>query len=73
MVDKLTMEQLRAFEVPQGSLTVWWIGQAGFFLKTPQGVLVVMDPYLSNCCEKEGESLGLDARRQVPAPLTPVT
>ncbi|MCH2596664.1 MAG: MBL fold metallo-hydrolase [Pirellulales bacterium] len=71
MADKLTMEQLRAFEVPQGSLTVWWIGQAGFFIKTPQGVLIVIDPYLSNVCEKAGQSMGFDGSRRVPAPMTP--
>jgi len=71
MAEKLTMEQLRAFEVPSGSLTVWWIGQGGFFLKSPQGVLVVLDPYLSDFCEKEGQRMGMDARRRVPAPLTP--
>ena len=29
-----------------GSIAVWWLGQSGFLIKSPSGVLVV-DPYLS--------------------------
>ena len=70
MID-LTMEQLRAFQVPSGTLTVWWLGQASFLLKSPKGTLVTIDPYLSNACKTDGERYGLDADRRVPPPITP--
>jgi L-ascorbate 6-phosphate lactonase len=34
-------------EAPRpGSMTVWWLGQSGFLIKSPSGVLII-DPYLS--------------------------
>ena len=38
--------------VPQGSVGVWWLGQAGFAFKTPAGKIVYVDPYLSDACER---------------------
>ncbi|MDD4890857.1 MAG: MBL fold metallo-hydrolase [Phycisphaerae bacterium] len=35
------------------SAVVWWLGQAGFALKTPAGEVVLVDPYLSDSCERE--------------------
>jgi L-ascorbate 6-phosphate lactonase len=32
---------------------VWWLGQAGFAVKTPAGEVVLVDPYLSDSCERE--------------------
>jgi L-ascorbate 6-phosphate lactonase len=37
----------------RGSVVVWWLGQAGFALKTPTGQVVLVDPYLSDSCERE--------------------
>jgi L-ascorbate metabolism protein UlaG (beta-lactamase superfamily) len=34
-------------------------------------VLIVIDPYLSNSCQADGERLGINAARQVPVPITP--
>jgi L-ascorbate 6-phosphate lactonase len=45
---------------------LWWLGQAGFALKTPAGAVVLVDPYLSDSCEREH---GL--KRLSPAPLEP--
>jgi len=67
----LTRQQLRDFRVPAGSLTLWWLGQAGFIVKSPGGKLVAIDPYLSNSCRAVGEQLGFDMDRMVPAPLFP--
>jgi L-ascorbate 6-phosphate lactonase len=41
---ELTMAVLREQPVPQGSLAVWWLGQASFLIKSPGGVLVALDP-----------------------------
>ena len=34
---KITMAELREFRVPDGALAGWWLGQAGFLLKSPGG------------------------------------
>jgi len=39
-------------QIAPGSVGVFFLGQAGFILKTPAGKLIAVDPYLSNCCER---------------------
>lgn len=46
------VEKVHALQVPQGSVGVIFLGQAGFLLKSPEGRLMAIDPYLSNCCER---------------------
>lgn len=68
----LTLSELRSFPIPTGTLTVWWLGQSGYFLKSPRGKLVVIDPYLSNACKEEnGDRYGTTADRRIPAPMRP--
>lgn len=38
--------------VPENSVAIWWLGQAGFVFKTPAGKVVYLDPYLSNAVER---------------------
>lgn len=38
--------------VSEGSVGVFFLGQAGFIFKTPSGQLAAADPYLSDCCER---------------------
>ena len=64
------MAQLQDFQVPQNALTMWWLGQSGFIVKSPAGKLIVIDPYLSNLCKLDGDRYGLDADRRVPAPIS---
>jgi len=33
-------------------LGVFFLGQAGFLLKTAEGKLIAIDPYLSDCCQR---------------------
>lgn len=47
MVQKIT-----ALRVPDNGLGVFFMGQAGFLLKSPNGSLLGIDLYLSNCCER---------------------
>jgi L-ascorbate 6-phosphate lactonase len=70
-VQTLSPEQLRRHRVPAGSLTLWWLGQAGFLLKSPAGKLVAVDPYLSNSCKAIGDRAGINMDRLIPAPLLP--
>ena len=62
----VTIHELERFCVPPGRITLWWLGQAGFLVKTPAGKLVAIDPYLSNSCQAIGEQLGFDMDRLVP-------
>ncbi|HLA85768.1 MAG TPA: MBL fold metallo-hydrolase [Thermoguttaceae bacterium] len=39
-------------DVPDRSLALWWLGQAGFVFKTPGGKVVYVDPYLSDAVER---------------------
>lgn len=44
--------RLITLNVPQGSLAVCFIGQAGVIIKTPAGELAGIDLYLSDCCNR---------------------
>ncbi len=67
----LTMQQLRNHRVPARSVTLWWLGQSGFIVKSPGGTIVAVDPYLSNSCKAIGEQAGFDMDRLVPPPMDP--
>ena len=45
-------QKITTARVPAGSVGVFFLGQAGFVLKTPSGTLIAVDPYLSDCCER---------------------
>ena len=38
-------DEILASEVPEGSVRMWWLAQAGFAFKTPGGKIVYADPY----------------------------
>jgi len=67
----LSLKELRQFPVPTGSLAVWWLGQAGFLLKSPDGVLAALDPYLSDSCGPATREMGFNFYRAYPPPLPP--
>lgn len=67
----MTMTELRRFPVPEGALAVWWLGQAGFLLKSPGGVLAALDPYLSDSCGPATREMGFNFHRAYPPPLPP--
>ena len=45
-------QKITTARIPAGSVGVFFLGQAGFVLKTPAGTLIAVDPYLSDCCER---------------------
>ena len=49
------MKQIKAHRVPRKSVTIWWLGQAGFMVKTPGDKIAVIDPFLSNSCKAIGQ------------------
>jgi L-ascorbate 6-phosphate lactonase len=44
--------EIQASEVPEASVRMWWLGQAGFAFKTPAGRIVYADPYLSDAVQR---------------------
>lgn len=63
------METVQTTQVPEGGLGVFFLGQAGFLLKTPAGERIAIDPYLSNCCQRHFGFKRLMARLVEPAEL----
>ena len=64
--------QINGFRPPEGKIAVWWLGQSGFVVKTPQYCLVT-DPYLSTTLEDLTRDLGPEMRhvRMMPVPVAP--
>jgi L-ascorbate 6-phosphate lactonase len=46
------MNNVKAIRVEKNTLAIFWLGQAGFLIKTPKGSLIAIDPYLSDYCEQ---------------------
>ena len=67
----LTLQQVRAHITPPGNVTLWWLGQSGFIIRSPGGIVLALDPYLSNSCKEIGDKNGFDMDRLVPPPLMP--
>lgn len=67
----LTLQQIRTHNTPRNAVTLWWLGQAGFIIKSPGGHVAALDPYLSNSCKAVGDQHGLDFDRLLPPPMTP--
>jgi L-ascorbate 6-phosphate lactonase len=65
------MKSVRNYRVEKGSVALWWLGQMGFLMKTPEGTVLAVDAYLTNSCQKLGESLGLNLARRVPVFIEP--
>ena len=57
-------------QVEPGGLGIWWIGQAGFVLKSP-GQIIYIDPYLSTYAEKKTAGKPNEHVRINPAPMKP--
>jgi L-ascorbate 6-phosphate lactonase len=53
---------------PSGSLVVWWLGQSGFLIKSPHGLLAV-DLYLSEHLTKKYETTSRPHVRMTRAPV----
>lgn len=63
------MREIREFDVPRGSVALWWLGQNGYIFKTAEGTLAGVDLYLTDSCA--GLVPGLDLRRRVPVLIAP--
>ena len=55
----------------ENRLSIFWLGQAGFALKTNQGKTIIIDPYLSEYVMRSIPQEGLGFKRLMPTPCTP--
>src|SRR5262249_33338724 len=66
------MAAIRQHRVERRSAALWWLGQNGFLVKSPRGVLFSIDAYLTNYVQKvHGVRDGLDLERRVPVYIEP--
>jgi len=61
-------ETIASLKVDRRSLGVFWLGQAGYVLKTSRNQLIYIDAYLTNMCESLPGG-GVAAKRLIPSPL----
>jgi L-ascorbate 6-phosphate lactonase len=65
------MRAIREFAVPANGLGIWFLGQNGFILKDPSGILTGIDLYLSNSCARLYSNLPFRLDRQLPVFIEP--
>ncbi|MHB8279346.1 MAG: MBL fold metallo-hydrolase [Candidatus Humimicrobiaceae bacterium] len=46
------VDKIKEVIIPEGSIGIWWLGQAGFIIKMSSGEVIIIDVYLSDCCER---------------------
>lgn len=63
------MDEIRQAAVPAGAVAIWWLGQSSYVFKSAGGMVVGVDPYLTDSCASLDE--GVDLRRQVPILIEP--
>ncbi len=57
---------------PSDGYSLWFLGQNSFVLKAPDGMVIAVDPYLSDYCATRGKSrLPTPKSRLFPPPLLP--
>ncbi|NBK90486.1 MBL fold metallo-hydrolase [bacterium 1XD21-13] len=60
------MERVGRTEVKQGEAAIFWLGQAGFLIKTAKGRQIAIDPYFSDCVQRLIPEKGLGFKRLMP-------
>lgn len=62
------MRRVEQTSVPEGKVAIFWLGQAGFLLKTHQRHTVMIDPYFSDYVERLFPEMGQGFKRLTPPP-----
>ncbi len=62
------MQSVKQAQVPPQQVAIFWLGQAGFLLKTHQGHTLVIDPYLSDTVERLFPEMAPGFKRLSPPP-----
>jgi L-ascorbate 6-phosphate lactonase len=65
------MSGIREFSVPGDAIAVWYLGQNGFILKAPDGLLIGIDLYLTNSCASKFADRPYRLDRQLPVFIEP--
>ncbi len=65
------MRTIRAFEVSEDTVAIWFMGQNGFLLKDARGPLIGIDLYLTNSCAATFAGLPFRLDRQLPVFIEP--
>jgi len=65
------MNEIRQTAVPAGAACMWWLGQSSYIFKSPAGVVMGVDLYLTDSCAFIDEAKIVDLRRQVPVLVEP--
>lgn len=60
------MERVEHTTVKQGEAAIFWLGQAGFLIKTASGRQIAIDPYFSDCVQRLIPEEGLGFKRLMP-------
>jgi len=63
------MRAIRECRVPSGTAAIWWLGQNGYIFKSPEGVTLGVDLYLTDSCRNLNPALNL--ARRVPVFIEP--
>ncbi len=72
MNPSLTARDFRTADVPQNGFVMWFLGQNSFVLKSPGGLVVAIDPYLSDWCATRGLTKErVERSRLYPPPFEP--
>lgn len=71
IMNSLSLAAIKRHPTLLGTITLWWLGQAGFIFKSPAGKHIALDPYLTNSCKAIGEQADFDMDRLLPPPLPP--
>ncbi|MGV8139662.1 MAG: MBL fold metallo-hydrolase [Mangrovibacterium sp.] len=46
------IEKIKQLPIGTNQIALYYLGQAGFYIKTPDNRLIVIDAYLSDACER---------------------
>ncbi|MCE5343910.1 MAG: MBL fold metallo-hydrolase [Eubacteriales bacterium] len=62
------MQRVNHTSVPKGSVAIFWLGQAGFLLKTHELHTIMIDPYFSEYVQRVFPEMGQGFKRLMPPP-----
>jgi L-ascorbate metabolism protein UlaG (beta-lactamase superfamily) len=64
------VKDLQAMPLDDGQVALWWLGQAGFAVRTGAYTFLI-DPYLSDCLARKYQGQKFPHQRMMPVPVDP--
>ena len=65
------MNRIRSYPAKENTITMWALGQNGYILKTPEDVLIAIDPYLTDYCASKRTGIRTERSRILPVFIEP--